>query len=187
MDTRDKYSIGIAILSIAIIVYILSILSPEDSTLINYISIIGSITSPAGVLIAILQIFKIKSNNSVFLNTIKVIENNAIIETITRAKQHVGLIKDNFHNARFTDSREMFDRLRIDINEITYNHNTSIFSEKLTEFISFCSVMETSIFDGSLDQTKTALSEKFLKLTELDTILQEIKSVVKRPNQENIK
>lgn len=186
MDKRDKISIWISVGSIILICVLLLILDAKDKTLINYVSIIGSIASSAGVAIAIIQIFKIKSNNATFLKTLKVIENNSLIDIIARSIEQVRLIKEYFDMEKAPQSRGNFNILRNDINEITFNSKTLDYKERLNEFISFCSIMETQLYDGTLEKSRPALSEKYSKLTELESILQEIKSVIKRPQQDNI-
>lgn len=186
MDKRDKFSIWISIASILAIFLTVSFLPESDKTLINFISIIGSIASPAGVAIAIIQIFKIKSNNATFLKTLKIIENNSLIDIIARSIEQVRLIKEYFDMEKSPQARGNFNILRNDINEISFNEKTNEFKERLIEFATFCSLMETQLYDGSLDKSRPSLSEKYAKLTEIESVLQEIKSFIKRPEQESI-
>ncbi len=186
MDKRDKLSIWIAIVCVLTIAIVIYLVPSSERTLINYISVIGSITSPAGVAIAIIQIFKIKSNNVTFLRTLKVIENNSLIDVIARSIEQVRLIKEYLDMEKAPQSRGNFNILRNDINEITFNSKTESYRDRLSEFTSFCSLMETQLYDGSLDKSRPALSEKYSKLTELESLLQEIKSVIKRPQQDNL-
>lgn len=186
MDKRDKLSIFIVVLSLFAICAVLFWIPDNDRTLINLISLVGSITSPAGVAIAIIQIFKIKSNNATFLKTLMVIENNSLIDVIARSIEQVRLIKEYFDMEKGPQARGNFNILRNDINEIIFNNKTSDYKDRLVDFASFCSLMETQLYDGSLDNSRPSLSEKYARLTEVESVLQEIKSVIKRPQQDNI-
>lgn len=186
MDKRDKISIWISGVGIFTIVIILYFLPKEHDNLVNQISIIGSIASTAGAAVAILQILKIKTNNDTFLRTLKVIENNSLIDIISRSIEQVRLIKEYFDMEKAPQSRSNFNILRNEVNEVSFNVKAEKYKAQLIEFVTFCSLTETQLYDGTLDNSRAGLSEKYSKLTELESLLQEIKAISKRPDQENI-
>ena len=186
LDNYDKSSILVGLVGFILYFLVIYVLPEVSNTFLNRVGIIGSLASTIGVIVAVIQIFKIKNSNSTFLKTLKVVENNSIIEVISRSIEQIRLIKVYFDQNIAQDARSNFNILRYDLNEITYNEKAKGFQDKLAEYTEFCSLMETHLFDGSLPLTKTSLSDKYSKLTELETLLQELKSIVKRPEKDNV-
>jgi hypothetical protein len=188
MDKKDIFSIVIVIITAFIIAILIFVLPQEQRTLINIVSIFGSVTSPSGLLIAIIQLFKIRSSaqtyQSTFNKTLEKINNNSIISAFSRSIENIKLIKNYFDMNQALKTRPNFNTLMIDLLEIKNNEKLKNWKEEVDTYIQFCALTEMEIFQNILSEDKTDLGDKYGKLIEIEQRLSELQSIISKPQQD---
>ncbi|MDB5198530.1 MAG: hypothetical protein JWO92_493 [Chitinophagaceae bacterium] len=186
MNKYDKLSIGLTILAIILsIAFIFSIPFAQRS-LINILSIIGSITSPVGLTIAIIQLLKIENSSSTyqrtFAETIKSVVNNNIISRISRSFEQIKLIQHYMQLKQFPSSISHFNNLMLDLVYISTSEKATDFNEKINEFITFCATTEAEIIQEK-QFTMEYVTESYSRLLEIQRFLTEIESIYNKPQK----
>jgi|GEM_PF-4022175 len=189
---KDRFNlISLLLIIVGVIVtwILLSTLSGSgnaDTDLTNKISIIGSICSIVGIVIAFIQIYKIASNSSIyestFVRTLAEIKKNDLISLVTRAVQQVSVIKVLLEKGNIEKTVGNFNQLMIDLSLIQKYDIILPDKEKLDEFISFCADMETALFIKETIQEEI-LREKYTVLTQIQRYLTTIEPQIKTPNK----
>jgi hypothetical protein len=130
-DKYDKYSIITLILSVITCIYLvyrgIQIKKADDDVLILSISIISSVVSIGGLIIAVLQIFKVASNTKIYKEaydkTIEKVTNNESISLLSKSLQQLLIIKQLFEAQSEISSRNYFNNLLLDLTFLKENRD----------------------------------------------------------------
>jgi len=180
LDRYDSISIWTLIISFLFCVYLIyktvTHLKKDDDVIVFIISDVSSVFSIGGLIIAVLQIFKVSSNTKTYKEaydkTLSVIKNNEAISLVSRSLQQLLIIKYLFENKNETSSRNYFNNLGLDLTFLKENNLDNEDKEILKEFISYCKEMDTLLYKTVINvNTDLDFSSKYETLTEIQTFL----------------
>jgi hypothetical protein len=188
MKILDNWlTILLVILAIITTIVLLNKLPVDESTYINKISLVGTVASFYGLIIAYVQILKVASNTKTyedaFNKTLYRLKNNDTISVISRAIQQISLIKKFYDLEKIENTRDNFNNLMIDLSILSKSDKLGKDSEKFDKFIEFCTIMETNIITNNISTDPSILRENFLTLSQIQRYLIGISENFKTPDK----
>ena len=167
LDKYDRRSILTLIISILFCFWLIykSVheLKKDDDLVILVFSDVSSVMSIGGLIIAVLQIFKVANNTKTYQEayekTMATVINNESITLLSRSLQQLSMIKHLFENKQEKSSRSYFTNLSIDLTALRSNANIYDLEKKqLTKYINYCTEMDTLVYKSIIDVIQKVLS-----------------------------
>lgn len=188
MKISENWITGI-IVTIAVItaIALLYYLPDKEGTYINIISLIGTVASFFGLIIAYVQIMRVASNTKTyevaFNKTIQRLKNNDTISIVSRAIQQISLIKKFYDLEKVENTRDNFNNLMIDLSILSKSEKLGNDAERINKFIEFCTAMETNILTNNLSKDPGILRENLITLSQIQNYLIGIGEHFKTPER----
>ena len=191
LDKYDRRSILTLIISILFCFWLIykSVheLKKDDDLVILVFSDVSSVMSIGGLIIAVLQIFKVANNTKTYQEayekTMATVINNESITLLSRSLQQLSMIKHLFENKQEKSSRSYFTNLSIDLTALRSNANIYDLEKKqLTKYINYCTEMDTLVYKSIIDVIQNVdYSLRYQALTEMQSLLTIIQQRITTP------
>ena len=193
IDNYDLFSILTLIVSfIACILFSIrgiNISKQEDDIPTILLTAISSIFSIGGLIIAVLQIFKVSTNTKTYKEaydrTIELVNNNASISLLGKASEQLGIIKHLFDTKREGESQKYFNHLAVDLSYLKSNKNiASLDRETLNAYIIYCRDMDVLVYKINVGAISYFdYSSSYETLSEMQLFLATIQQELSTPKQ----
>lgn len=186
----SDYWLTILLVILAIITTFVLLRNLPDTELnyINRVSLVGTVASFYGLIIAYVQILKVVSNTKAyehaFNRTLHRLKNNETISVISRAIQQISLIKKFYDLEKIHSTRDNFNNLMMDLSILSKSEKLEGDSERIEKFIEFCTIMETNILTNNISSDPSLLKENFLTLSQIQIYLIGISENFKTPDKD---
>lgn len=192
---RDWYNIFSAVfllLGVGIVAVFSSEIDASDKKYsINLIGFVSSIASIVGLVIAILQLFKISASRKIqeetYNKTLAAIVSNELISQVTRALGLIALIKTLLEFNTHNSMRAHLNQLSIELISLAQSKRIEDEGvvERLRTFSKFCSDLECKIFQQTKTLNQIDLNNYYNNFFEIQETLSGIHSVLKTPPKTN--
>jgi hypothetical protein len=192
-DSFDIFSIITLIISIAACIYLsiraINISKSGDDIVNILLTIISSVFSIGGLIIAVLQIFKVSSNTKTYKEaydrTIKAVTSNASISLLAKCLEQSSIIKHLFESQLESDSRSYFNNLSLDLTFLTSNKDIdSLDIEKLNFYVNFCIRMDTLVYKTNIKVLENVdYSLDYQTISEMQSLLISIQQKLNTPKE----
>jgi len=191
-DKYDNYSILTFSISVIICWFLIgrAVHTDPQADAVNLIvSNISSVFSISGLVIAILQIFKVSRNSRVYKEAydkaIRAVTNNESIILLSKSITQLSIVKQLFMSKLEGSSGIYFDNLVMDLTFLKSDKNIdTIDLERLDAYINYCKEMNTLLYKSEIHVIENFdYSIKYETLTDIQSFLMSIMQKLSTPKE----